>query len=87
MKPPNPIFGIPERWEHFANSHALFLERRPRLEEAAKLAFTREDAISAPVDAVVFFIGRLCADGSLKFGAVSNIVVGSRYERDPEHHE
>jgi len=62
MKPPNPIFGIPERWEHFANSHALFLERRPRLEEAAKLAFTREDAISAPVDAVVFFIGRLCAE-------------------------
>jgi hypothetical protein len=39
---PNPLFGIPDRWEHFATSHPLFLEWLPHLKEVMELAFTRQ---------------------------------------------
>ncbi len=55
-------FGLPDEWEQFGRSHLLFLERFPNLKEAMNIALIRQGTTSEPVDRVVFFSGRLCAE-------------------------
>ena len=55
-------FGLPQEWDHFAESHKLFLERYPNLRLALETAFIRRGITSEPVDRAVFFTGRLCVE-------------------------
>ena len=55
-------FGLRQEWTHFAESHRLFLERYPNLQLELETAFIRTGTTSEPVDRLVFFGGRLCAE-------------------------
>lgn len=55
-------FGVPREWDHFAETHRLFLERFPSLRSALEIAFIRMGTTAESVDRVVFFTGRLCAE-------------------------
>jgi len=55
-------FGLPQEWDHFAESHGLFLERFSNLQMALETAFNRQEPLSELVDKIVFFIGRPCAE-------------------------
>lgn len=55
-------FGLPDEWIEFAKAHKLFLERFPNLKDSLNIAFVRQGVISDPVDRMVFFSGRLCAE-------------------------
>jgi hypothetical protein len=59
-------FGLPQEWNHFAESHGLFLEHWQNLRLALETAFIRTGTTSEPVDRVVFFAGRLCAEDFLE---------------------
>jgi Family of unknown function (DUF5677) len=56
------IVGIPEEWEHFKQRHRRFLERFQNLESALNIAFTREITASKPLERIIYFTGRLCAE-------------------------
>jgi hypothetical protein len=82
-------FGLPDEWEHFATSHHLFLERFPKLKEAMNIALIRQGTTSEPVDRVVFFSGRLCAEDFMEilllcgngYGIGALKIVRGMYER------
>lgn len=82
-------FGIPNEWVEFAENHKLFLERFPNLKEAMSVAFIRKGATSEPVDRIVFFSGRLCAEDFMEilllcgngYGIGALKIVRGMYER------
>jgi hypothetical protein len=55
-------FGLPTEWESFKDRHVLFLDRFHNLEAALRIAFVRTMTGSEPLDRVIFFSGRLCAE-------------------------
>jgi hypothetical protein len=59
---PDLIVGIPEEWENFGQRHGRFLERFQDLEAAINTAFVRTIEISIPLDRIIYFSGRLCAE-------------------------
>jgi hypothetical protein len=55
------IFGFREEWRDFEKRNALFLERFPRLQQAAELTFNQLQ-LSEPIDKFVFMYGRVCLE-------------------------
>lgn len=58
--------GRPEEWDDFLRRNRPFLERIDVLKAAINLAFTRAVKSDKPVDFVVFYSGRVCAEDFLE---------------------
>lgn len=60
------VSGRPEEWADFENRRTTFLERFSVLKEAVNRAYVRTFQSAEPVDMVVFYTGRLCAEEFLE---------------------
>ncbi len=58
--------GRPEEWDDFLRRNRAFLERFDVLKAAINLAFTRTVKSDQPIDFVVFYFGRVCAEDFLE---------------------
>jgi hypothetical protein len=54
--------GDREEWEYFKGRHKAFLDRSGALIAALKAAFIRTGVTAEPVDRIIFFLGRVCAE-------------------------
>ena len=80
--------GNRKEWERFEKRHGEFLERFPALERACNAAFSGARRVSL-VDAVVFGLGRVCAEEFLEmlvlcgngYGFAATRLKRSMYER------
>ncbi len=54
--------GLPEEQQHFKERHRVFLKRHQSLITALNSAFIRKGTTAEPVDRVIFYLGRLCAE-------------------------
>jgi hypothetical protein len=61
-KAPEVTFGLPDEWESFKKRHGIFLDRFHNLKAVLKVAFVRTMTDCEPLDRVIFFSGRLCAE-------------------------
>jgi len=55
-------FGLPDQWEEFANEYPVFIEKLPALNRTIERVVSREGQSRGIADAVIFFLGRLCAE-------------------------
>lgn len=54
--------GLPEEQQRFKERHRAFLEKHQSLITALDTAFIRKWTTAEPVDRVIFYLGRLCAE-------------------------
>ena len=62
VRPSGVQFGFEEEWAEFAKTNPIFMQRFTNLRTALDTALTRTEATREPVDRVVYFCGRLCAE-------------------------
>jgi hypothetical protein len=82
------FYGFPEECEKFEQRHPLWNEVMRNLADALNIAFTRVQVMDEPVDKVVYFFGRLCAEDFMEitlvcyhgYGAAALKLVRTMYE-------
>src|SRR6266542_4745746 len=55
-------FGLPNEWEAFINENQLLIQKLQILFGTLNTVFVRKNNRTEPVDRVVFYLGRLCAE-------------------------
>jgi hypothetical protein len=60
------IYGYPEEWKAFADSHADLIERWPNIEKAIALALHRSHSNADAGQKIIYFLGRLALEEFLE---------------------
>ncbi len=59
---PKIVFGLPDEWAGFQERYPLFIDRFHNLEATLASAFLRDAETTEPIDRIIFFLERLCAE-------------------------